>query len=90
MKLRIREIMEHGIDSQIGQSGHVKPLQNFYGFEFADSRIRGLAGCFSSLQLVDIISHWQTFHFLIDAGIIYACFLIEGARRANKMTVASM
>jgi hypothetical protein len=90
MVTRIGEILEHGVQSNIGQSGHVQPLQNFYGLEFMDSKVRGLAACFASFQFVDVLSSWQSFHFLIDAGIFYAIALIEGARRANNMTFASV
>jgi len=88
MKTRIGEIMEVGVHSQIGQSGHVRPLHSFYGLDFVDSRFRGLAACFASVQFVDNIGSWQLFHFLNDMGIVYAILLIEGARRANKMTFA--
>ncbi|KAF2824862.1 FAD binding domain protein [Ophiobolus disseminans] len=88
MIARIGEIMEKGIDSQIGHPAFVKPLQSFYGIEFVDSRIRGLAACFASFQFVDVVCNWQTFSFLTDAGVVYAILLIEGARRANVMTLA--
>jgi len=80
--------MEKGVDSTLGQPGLVKPLQSFYGIEVVDSRIRGLAACFASFQFVDAVGNWQSFSFLVDAGIVYAIVLIEGARRANVMTFA--
>jgi hypothetical protein len=82
--------METGLNSNIGRPGFVKPLHSFYGLEVVDSRVRGLAACFTSFQFVDTICNWQSFSFLIDAGIIYAIILIEGARRANTMTLVSM
>jgi hypothetical protein len=90
MLTRIEEIMANGMENKIGQPGLVKPVQNFYGLEFVDSRIRGLAACFGSFQFVDLISSWQSFSFLTDAGIVYAILLIEGARRANIWTVSSV
>jgi hypothetical protein len=88
MLSHIGTIIEKGVDNQIGLPGLIKPLHNFYGLEFMDSRIRGLVACFASLQFVDVICNWQSFSFLTDAGIVYAILLIEGARRANIMTLA--
>ena len=82
----IGQIMEVGIDNSIGQPGHLKTYENFYGVEFVDSRIRGLAACFASFQFVDVVSSWQSFTFLTDVGIAYAILLIEAARTANYMT----
>ena len=82
--------MEHGVINRFGRPDLVKPLHSFYGFEFIDGRIRGLAACFASFQYVDAIANTQTFSFLTDAGIVYAILLIEGARRANILTVASV
>jgi hypothetical protein len=90
MLARIGEIMEKGVKNNLGQGNVVKPLHSFYGLEFIDSRIRGLAACFASLQFVDAIANWQSFSFLADIGIVYAIVLIESARRANIMTVASL
>ncbi|KAJ4361867.1 hypothetical protein N0V83_010808 [Neocucurbitaria cava] len=90
MLQRTGEIMENGVHNNIGEPGFVKPLMNFYGIEFIDSRIRGLAACFASFQFVDVICSWQTFSFLTDLGIVYAILLIESARRANILTVASV
>jgi hypothetical protein len=90
MLARIGEIMEKGVKNNLGQANVVKPLQSFCGLEFIDSRIRGLAACFASLQFVDAIANWQSFSFLADIGIVYAIVLIESARRANIMTVASV
>jgi hypothetical protein len=90
MLARVEEITTKGIVNQIGVPGLVKPLHNFYGIEFVDSRIRVLPAFFASLQFVDLVSSWQSFSFLTDAGIIYAVLLIEGARRANIMTFASI
>lgn len=84
------EIMEKGVHNNVGAPGHIQPLHSFYGIEFVDSRLRGLVACFASFQFVDLISNWQTFSFLTDAGIVYAILLIEGARRANVLTVASV
>ncbi|CAO2653295.1 Nn.00g027060.m01.CDS01 [Neocucurbitaria sp. VM-36] len=87
---RIGEIMEKGVHNNVGKPVFVKPLMNFYGVEFIDSRVRGLSACFASFQFVDLIGNWQSFSFLTDAGIVYAILLIEGARRANVLTVASV
>lgn len=87
---RATEIFEKGVHSNVGVPGHLQPLSSFYGIEFVDSRLRGLVACFASFQFVDLICNWQTFSFLTDAGIVYAILLIEGARRANVMTVASV
>jgi hypothetical protein len=88
MLSHVGTIVEKGVNNQIGRPDLVKPLHNFYGLEFVDSRIRGLTACFASLQFVDVICSWQSFSFLTDAGIVYAILLIEGARRANIMTLA--
>jgi hypothetical protein len=85
---RIGQIMDVGIDSKIGQSGHLKTYDSFFGLEFVDSRIRGLAACFASFQFVDAVSSWQSFSFLTDIGLVYAILLIEAARTANYMTFA--
>jgi hypothetical protein len=90
MLAHIGTIMESGLNNQIGQPGLVVPLHNFYGLEFVDSRIRGLAACFASFQFVDVVCNWQSFSFLTDAGIVYAVLLIESARKANIMTLASV
>ena len=87
---RMIDIMQHGVDNNIGRPGHLQPLQKFYGIEFIDSRFRSLVACFASIQFVDVICHWQTFSFLTDAGIIYAIFLFESARQSNALTFASM
>ena len=87
---RLYEIMDHGVDNNAGKPGHLKPLYNFYGIEFIDSRLRGLVTCFASFQFVDLICHWQSFSFLMDAGIVYAILLIESARRANALTLVSV
>jgi hypothetical protein len=78
MKVRTGEIRQHGVDNNFGRPGLVQPHHNFYGLEMVDSRIRGLA------------AYWQTFSFLTDAGVLFAILLIEGARRANIMTLASV
>jgi hypothetical protein len=90
MLTHVGTIMETGMDSKIGRPGFLKPLHSFYGLEVVDSRVRGLAACFASFQFVDTICNWQSFSFLTDAGIVYAIVLIEGARRANIMTLASV
>ncbi|KAF1919000.1 hypothetical protein BDU57DRAFT_527108 [Ampelomyces quisqualis] len=83
---RIGQIMDVGVDSKIGQLGHLNTYESFYGLEFVDTRIRGLAACFASFQFVDVVSSWQSFTFLTDVGIVYAILLIEAARTANYMT----
>ncbi|KAF1843132.1 FAD binding domain-containing protein [Cucurbitaria berberidis CBS 394.84] len=83
-------LMWGGVHNNVGKPGFVKPLQNFYGFEFIDSRFRGLTACFASFQFVDLICNWQSFSFLTDIGVIYAILLIESARRANILTFASV
>ena len=88
MLAQIGATMKNGVDSQIGQPGHLKTFDTFYGLEFMDSRIRGLAACFTSFQLVDVVSSWQSFTFLTDVGLVYSIMLIEGARRANLATFA--
>lgn len=85
---RAGEIMEKGVYSQIGEAVHVEALQNFYGVEYLDSRFRGAVAAFASLQFVDLMSSWQCLTFITDAGIIYSILLIEGARRANIMTLS--
>ncbi|KAF2621246.1 FAD binding domain-containing protein [Macroventuria anomochaeta] len=85
---RIGEILEKGVQNNIGEAVHVKPLHSFYGFEFLDSRFRGLVACFASLQFVDLNCSWQSLTFLTDAGIVYSILLIESVRRANIMTLA--
>ncbi|KAH7082317.1 FAD binding domain protein [Paraphoma chrysanthemicola] len=87
---RIMEIMKKGVINTFGKAGTVVPLQSFYGVEFIDSRVRGLAACFASFQFVDVIGNWQSYTFLTDIGIVYAIVLIESARRANTMTLASV
>ncbi|KAH7402239.1 hypothetical protein DE146DRAFT_459836 [Phaeosphaeria sp. MPI-PUGE-AT-0046c] len=88
MMKQIGTTMTHGIESQIGRPGHLETYQNFYGVEFIDSRVRALAACFTTFQLVDVVSSWQSFTFLTDVGLLYAIMLIEGARRANVATFA--
>jgi hypothetical protein len=90
MITRSEEMMDKGVDSTIGLPGHVQPLHNFYGLEFMDSRIKGLAACFASFQFVDHVANWQGFTLLTDLGVMYAIVLIEGARHSNHMTFASM
>jgi hypothetical protein len=87
---RATVLMSQGVTSQIGRPGSFMPLKQFFGLEFIDGQIRGIASIFASFQFVDIIGHWQAFSFLTDAGIIYAIVLFEGARRANNLTVASL
>lgn len=88
--VRIVEIMEKGVENNFGMAGTVIPLQTFYGVEFIDSRVRGLAACFASFQFADTIGYWQSYTFLTDIGVVYAIILIESARRANIMTLASV
>lgn len=88
MLAQIGATMKNGVDSQIGEPGHLKTFDTFYGLDFMDSRIRGLAACFTSFQLVDVVSSWQSLTFLTDIGLVYSIMLIEGARRANIGTVA--
>lgn len=85
---RIGEILEKGVQNQIGEAMHVKTLQSFYGIDFLDSRFRGLVACFASFQFVDLVCSWQSLSFLTDAGIVYSILLIESARRANIMTLS--
>ena len=85
---RIGDILENGIGNVIGEAVHVKTVHNFYGIEFLDSRFRGLVACFASFQFADLVCSWQTLTFLADVGIVYAILLIEGARRANLMTLS--
>jgi hypothetical protein len=90
MRTHIVQILEHGIENKFGQPGFVQPMRSFYGIEFIDSKIRGLAACFASFQFVDPIANWQGFSFLMDAGIVYAILLIESARRANVINFAAV
>jgi hypothetical protein len=85
---RVGEIMEKGVQNNVGETLHVDALQSFYGIEFLDSRFRGLAACFASFQFVDLIGNWQTFSFLVDLGIVYSILLIESARKANILTLS--
>jgi hypothetical protein len=85
---RVGQIMENGVHNNIGKAELMKPLHSFYGIEFIDSRVRGLAACFASFQFVDLICSWQSFTFLTDLGIVYSILLIESARRANIMTLS--
>lgn len=87
---RIFEIMDHGVNNVIGTPGHVTTLPSFYGIDFIDSRFAPLVACFASIQFSDIICNWQSFNFLTEVGVVYAIMLIESARRANVMTLASM
>jgi hypothetical protein len=90
MVTRFEEIMDKGVESTIGLSGHVQPLHDFYGLEIMDSRIKGLAAFFAFFQFVDHVANWQGFTLLTDLGVMYAIVLIESVRRANHMTFASM
>jgi len=90
MMVRTGEIHQYGVENNFGRPGVVKPHHTFYGLEIVDSRIRDPAACFASFQFVDEIAYWQTFSFLTDYGVLLAIFLIEGARRANIMTLASV
>ncbi|KAF9690833.1 hypothetical protein EKO04_011252 [Ascochyta lentis] len=85
---RMEEILEKGVQNNIGEAIHVESLHNFYGIEFVDSRIRGLAAFFASAQFVNVVCSWQILSFLTDAGIVYTILLIESARRANIMTLS--
>ena len=85
---RAHELMEKGVENEIGETGSFKLLWSFYGIETLDSRFRGLVACFSSMQFVDPVCSWQTLTFLTDLGIVYSVLLIESARRANIMTVS--
>ena len=85
---RIGEILEKGVQNNIGKAVHVEALHSFFGIEFIDSRVRGLAACFASFQFVDLICSWQSLSFLTDLGIVYSVLLIESARRANIMTLS--
>ncbi|KAF3006804.1 hypothetical protein E8E13_010424 [Curvularia kusanoi] len=88
MVSRSNEVLEKGIENEIGETAWLKPLQSFYGVEALDSRIRGLAACFASMQFLDLICSWQSLTFLTDLGVVYSVLLVEGARRANIMTVS--
>lgn len=85
---RVSEIMEKGVQNNIGEALHVESLRSFYGVEFLDSRFRGLVACFASFQFVDTVCSWQSMSFLTDAGVLYSILLIESARRANIMTLS--
>lgn len=80
--------MEKGVLNNVGEAVHFKPLQSFYGLKALDSRFAGLVGCFASFQFADLIASWQATTFLTDLGILYSILLIEGARRANIMTLS--
>lgn len=84
--VRVDEILENGVQNNIGKAQHIKPLHSFYHIDFIDNRFRGLIACFASLQFVDLISSWQSLSFLTDVGLVYSILLIESARRANIMT----
>ncbi|KAL6709345.1 hypothetical protein ACN47E_001752 [Coniothyrium glycines] len=88
MVIRIGEIFENGVYDNVSNKGFIRPLQTFFGIDFIDSRITGLAGSFASFQFVDVICNWQAYSFLMDLGIVYAILLIESARRANYLTAA--
>jgi hypothetical protein len=85
---RAREIMEKGIEIEVGEAGFFKPQWSFYGIEALDSRVRGLVSCFASMQYVDRVCSWQALTFLTDLGVVYSILLIESARRANIMTLS--
>lgn len=85
---RITDILENGVQNQIGDAVHVKALQKFFGLDFLDSRFAPLAACFASFQFVDLVCSWQCLTFLVDAGLVYSILLIESARRANVMTLS--
>jgi hypothetical protein len=87
---RATEFMSKGVTSRIGTPGSFMPLEHFFGLEFIDGQIRGIASSFASFQFLDIVGHWQAFSFLTDAGIIYAIVLFEGTRRVDNLTVASL
>lgn len=88
MLQRAGEIMNKGIQNEIGEAVHIEVLQNFYSLEVLDSRVRGLAACFASLHFIDLVSSWQSLTFLTDLGVVYSILLIESARRANAMTIS--
>ncbi|KAK7917992.1 hypothetical protein PG985_009866 [Apiospora marii] len=64
-------------------------LDDFHGVEFLDRFWRGATATFSvSAFGYDSIAAWQTFHFLVDLGPLYAIWLLESHRAANAWSPA--
>lgn len=82
----VNEVFSKGIQTFNGE-GIYMPVQSFYGVKVIDEFIKPITAAFASTQFGDEIANWQTFQFLLDAGVLYAIMLLESARRANLMTI---
>ena len=75
-----------------GSGAHLQPLFHFfYGVEILDHLTQLTTTLFAGWELgFDVPGSWQAFTFLTDFGTLYALFLIESCRCANKLSLAEL
>jgi hypothetical protein len=73
---------------QFNINGNILPIKrHFYGITELDNLVALLSTVFTQfISGFDPISYWQTFVFVTDCAGMYAIWLFESTRNANKWT----